>query len=101
MEFKKGITNRGFNIIEFQDRYGTECSIQKSSLAFENAIWLGVNDANPQIMASKVREGGTGWLPYEIPKDVVLTTRMHLTQDQVKALLPILTVFAETGDLPQ
>lgn len=101
MELKQGVTNRGFKLIEFWDRYGTECSIQKSSLAFENAIWFGVDNADPKIMASKVREGGTGWVPFEIPKDVLLTTRMHLTQEQVKALLPILTVFAETGDLPQ
>jgi hypothetical protein len=49
-------------------------------------------------MASKTRRGGTGWVPFDIPDDVLLTTRMHVTQDQVKALLPILTYFAETGD---
>lgn len=101
MEFKKGTTNRGFDIIEFKDKHGTECSIQKSSLATEDAIWIGVDNANPQIMASKVREGGTGWIPYEIPQGVLLTTRMHLTREQVKELLPILTVFAETGELPK
>jgi hypothetical protein len=100
MEIKKGNTHRGFAIVEFTDLYGAECSIQKSSLATDDAIWIGVDDANPQIMASKVIEGGTGWVKYPIPKDVSLNTRMHLSQAQVKELLPILKVFAETGELP-
>lgn len=100
MEIRKGYTNRGFGNIEFKDRYGAECSIQKSSLAEEDAIWFGVNYADPKIMASQTKEGGTGWVAYDIPKDVLLTTRMHLTQDQVKELLPILQTFAETGELP-
>jgi len=82
------------------DRYGAECSIQKSSLATENAIWFGVDDADPKIMASKTKEGGTGWISYYIPEDVLLSTRMHLTQMQVQELLPILQTFAETGELP-
>lgn len=101
MELKKGFTRRGFRHVEFTDRYGDKCSIQKSSLATENAIWFGVDDASPQIMASKTQEGGTGWVPFKIPEDVLLTTRMHLTQKQVNELLPILTVFAETGELPE
>lgn len=101
MDLKKGCTSRGFGLIEFADRYGDKCSIQKSSLATENAIWFGIDDASPQIMASKTQEGGTGWVPFKIPEDVLLTTRMHLTQDHVKELLPILTIFAETGELPE
>ncbi|MHA6481081.1 hypothetical protein ACX1C1_04055 [Paenibacillus sp. strain BS8-2] len=101
MEMKTGRTNRGFSLIEFNDMYGVGCSIQKSSLATEDAIWIGVNDANPQILASKTQIGGTGWLKYPLPEDVTLTTRMHLSQEQVKALLPILTAFAETGRLPE
>lgn len=98
---KNGITHRGFRIIEFVDCYGVECSIQKSSLATEDAIWMGVNDANPQIMASKTKKGGTGWVPYEVPEDVIFDTRMHLTQEQVRELLPTLIAFADTGCLPE
>lgn len=101
MEFKKGLTKRGFGLIEFQDRYDASCSIQDSSLATENAIWFGVDDADPQIMASKTEQGGTGWVSYPIPGDVQLTTRMHLTQDQVQGILPILQYFAEHGELPE
>ena len=92
------VTNRGFGLWKFKDRNGAECSLQDSSSDGEACIWLGIKDANPQIMASKTKEGGTGWVPFDIPDDVLLTTRMHLTQEQVKALLPILTYFAETGE---
>jgi hypothetical protein len=70
---EKSITSRGFTLITFTDLYGAECSLQKSSLATEDAVWLGVNDANPQIMASKTLQGGTGWVPYDIGKIVFST----------------------------
>lgn len=63
-------TSRGFAILQFTDEYGLECSLQKSSLADKDCIWLG---------------------------DV--RNRMHLTQDMVRDLLPYLMQFAETGEL--
>ena len=92
-------TSRNFDLIEFADRYDVGCSLQKSSLAFEDCIWLGIDNPNPIIMASKVMEGGTGWVKYPIPDDVQISTRMHLTQDQVKTLIPILQKFADTGEI--
>jgi hypothetical protein len=94
-----GTTSRGFSIISFTDLYGDQCSLQKSSLATEDAIWLGIDDANPQIMASKTPQGGTGWVPYEIPKDVLLSTRMHLNRTLAKELVEKLNIFIETGDV--
>lgn len=102
----KSKTERGFAVIEFEDRYGDLCSIQKSSLATEDAIWFGIKDACPQIMAVDALAAGvdtqetTGWVPYPVPKNVLLTTRMHLTRDMVAELLPTLKHFAETGELP-
>jgi len=96
---KRDVTVRGFGVYNFNDYYDSECSIQKSSLATVDAIWLGVDDPDPRIMASKVMEGGTGWVKYPIPEDVNINTRMHLTQQQVKDLLPILEKFAETGEI--
>lgn len=99
-------TNRGFGLILFTDRYGTKCSLQESSLASERAIWFGVDDAEPKVLASEAAQHGvateetTGWVPYPIPEQVLLTTRMHLTQKQVKGLLPLLQHFAKTGALP-
>lgn len=98
-------TNRGFALIEFTDRYSAPCSLQKSSLATEDAIWFGIDDAKPQIMAVHAASHGIvtsercGWVPYPIPTAVSLNTRMHLTRKQVAAILPILQHFAATGDL--
>lgn len=98
-------TQRGFAYIEFQDRYEHKCSLQKSSLATEDAIWFGIDDANPQVLHGDARRLGietdatSGWVPYPLPAEVSLATRMHLTQDQVRELLPTLIHFAETGDV--
>lgn len=98
-------TERGFATIEFLDRYGDACIIQKSSLATEDAIWFGIQDACPQIMASDALAAGidtdetTGWVPYPMPKNVLLTTRMHLTRELVAELLPILQRFVHTGEV--
>jgi hypothetical protein len=56
-------------------------------------------DANPQIMASKTPQGGTGWVKYNIPDDVLLTTRMHLSRKDALKLLPKLIKFILTGEL--
>lgn len=68
MHIKK--TQRGFDLIEFVDHYGAACSLQKSSLATEDCIWLGTN-----------------------------TNRMHLTQEQISQLLPHLHEFVEAGNI--
>lgn len=80
---------RGFHGFRFQDRYGTSCSLQESSAASEPCIWIGAEE---------------GLLPGDGPpwpeqKRHVLA-RMHLNQEQVRALLPALVHFAEAGELP-
>lgn len=85
-------TFRGFDRIEFKDFYDTECSLQKSSLATEDAIWLGVNDAKPKVLIP-----GKGWIDMSVPDDAFTSTRMHLTREQVRELLPHLINFVETG----
>ncbi len=100
-------TARGYERIEFLDRYDHKCYLQKSSIATENCIWFGIANAEPQVMASEAAANGiqtdqtTGWIPYPIPEGVLLTTQMHLTVNRVKELLPILKHFAETGELPE
>src|SRR3972149_8142904 len=66
-------TNRGFELIEFIDRYSEPCSLQQSSLAeYEppgsSAIWFGTH------------------------KD-----RMHLTAKQLKKIMPHLQSWIDTG----
>lgn len=92
-------TLRGFSHAKFTDRYGEQCSIQKSSLASEDCIWLGLDDVTPQILASKIIEGGTGWAKLPLPDDVHIHSRMHLTREQVAALLPALQRFVQTGEI--
>lgn len=87
-------TQRGFARVEFNDRNGEPCSLQESSLADEAAIWFGVNEPSPKIM-----QPGKGWVDWPLPEGVSCTTRMHLTRLQVRALLPMLQHFAETGEL--
>jgi hypothetical protein len=65
-------TDIGFQKGDFIDRYNLPCSIQKSSLATEDCIWLGVNGQS----------------------------RMHLTQKIASELSAVLQHFAETGELP-
>ena len=103
-------TSRGFEIIEFEDRYGHKCSLQQSSLAEVerpgwSAVWLGVNDAEPKIMKSDAAKHGlelppgevSGWMPFPVPDDVQFTTRMHLSHEQVKALIVSLQRWVDSG----
>ena len=66
-------TDRGFSRGEFWDRYNRPCSIQESSLATEQCIWLGCDEGN--------------------------SVRMHLTQAMAAELIPLMQHFVETGRL--
>ena len=81
MEITK--TKHGFDLIKFKDRYLERCSLEKSSLADEDAIWLG-SDEDQQVH------------PVFGTK---LSTRMCLNQEQVQELLPFLQRFADTGEI--
>lgn len=94
MKFEK--TNRGFDITKFKDSYGVECSLQKSSSAEDDKIWLGCDNADPKMF---IPNGNPSWRPVPMPADYIANTRMHLDRDQVAALLPYLQRFVETGDL--
>ena len=93
---KKEYTNRGFSRYNFKDQYGFECSLQKSSLATDDAIWLGVNDPNLVVFEG---ESKGKYVETKMPEQFSVHSRMHLTQEQVKMLLPILQNFAETGEI--
>ena len=62
---------QGAKVVEFLDFNNEQCALNPSSLATkEPCLWLGI-----------------------------VGNRMHLTQKQVKKLLPHLQKFAETGEL--
>lgn len=78
------VTNRGFAKCAFTDRYGAQCSIQKSSLANEDCIWLGCDH---ETMHEATGEP--------------CGARMHLTQEMAAALIPLIQRFVETGELAE
>lgn len=90
-DLKPGASPRGFGRCEFEDMYGSTCSIQDSSLATDDCIWLGVNDGEhfqckPPYNKNPDAKTTGGW--------------MHLSRGQVAALLPLLQHFVNTGMLP-
>lgn len=97
----KPANDRGFLRGEFADAYGKRCSIQESSImADEGHIWLGCND-----IELKRFEPGKGWsdVPLQMDAHGIMhqaNTRMHLSQQMVRDLLPLLQHFADTGTLP-
>lgn len=87
-------TERGFSRIEFVDRRGVGCSLQASSLAMEDAVWLGCNNADPRTHSPR-----EGWEPVPMPAEYVANTRMHLTREMVADLLPHLQKFVDEGSI--
>lgn len=76
-------TSRGFELIEFKDRYGEKCTLQMSSLAdYEqpgtSAVWLGPDQVKVHL--------GEQLLPH-----------MHLDREQVKALIAHLSAWLDNG----
>ncbi len=76
-------TVHGLARADFKDSNGEPCSLQESSLADTPHIWLGCNSNAPIHHV-------TG---------EPMSPRMHLSQADVKALLPYLRRFAATGRL--
>lgn len=89
-------TQRGFSIGEFTDLYGAKCSIQKSSLATDDAIWLGLD--KPKLTVFENENMGK-YVTTDLPRNWMVDSRMHLNREQVKELLPLLKRFVETGEL--
>ena len=80
MKIKLEKTDIGFKRGEFTDLYGSRCSIQESSLATINALWLGVDIGSPDYSDRK-------------------GAHMHIDQDMAAALIPLLKRFVKTGRL--
>lgn len=93
MRFYHDATERGFELLWFEDGYGEICDIQRSSAADGDYVWVGIHDPHPQILASRVESGGTGWVDYEMPKDVLIKHRMHLSREQSIGLALRLLIF--------
>jgi hypothetical protein len=91
-------TNRGFTLYKFTDTNGIECSVQKSSAAFENRIWLGATK-----IGLKHFKAGEGWKDIELTDTIeehyTANTRIHINQETAKELVTILQRFIDTGEI--
>lgn len=96
MPIKTEKNQRGFITGEFTDRYGEICSIQKSSIATEDCIWLGIDD--PKLTVFENESKGK-YIVTKMPPNFSVSGRMHLTRQMVADLLPLLQEFVETGDI--
>lgn len=99
MKYQENVNAHGFKVIYFNDYDGEKCNIQKSSHIGDDCIWIGTDSANPQILASKTKQGGNGWVKYEIPRDVLISHRMHLSKRQCVSLGIKLLKFGLFGKL--
>lgn len=103
MKVKK--TCRGFEIAEFTDIYGAKCSLQQSSLADRDAIWLGIDDPEPKCLHGDAKGLGVitdvtcGWVPCPISPKISLTTRMHLDRNKVTELILHLQGWLRSGSI--
>lgn len=111
-EIKEEFTNRGFYRGNFTDALGEKCSIQESSTATEERIWLGID--KPKLTAMSINVSGlppiewipdegstktTGWSTAVLPEGTHIFGRMELNREMCGKLGRILTHFAETGEL--
>jgi hypothetical protein len=87
-------TGRGFALVEFEDANGIKCSLQTSSalrfyeadnggnMPYDYHLWVGCDGPNPKAFTAERK-----WVDWRLPDHVSCTTRMHLTPDQVRALI--------------
>lgn len=99
---KKGQTKRGFDYRKFKDANGVACSIQISSAVRKDClIWFGADKIGLQEFVAFRQP--SAWkevkLEQTIDRHHIANNRMHLTQTQVKKLLPILEKFVKTGEI--
>lgn len=98
-EIKLENTQRGFEIGEFKDGHGTLCVIQKSSSVVPH-IWLGAKELEvKEFVAGRNPAWQKIEYPFTMEHHFVGNERMHLSQENVRQLLPLLQKFAETGEL--
>jgi len=97
-------TSRGFAYYEFTDVGGDVCTIQKSSSATQDCIWLGSKEIG---LNGFIPNGDPSWRDVSKDQikekfgfqDIIANNRMHLSRDQVAEILPILQKFVDTGEI--
>lgn len=84
------------------DEEGWYIPLQPPGSAF---LRLGIDGAPARILCSDAESLGvekksdSGWQEYPLPEEVLLTSRMHLSRDDVAHLVNILQHWLENGHL--
>lgn len=82
--------------IQFKDYWGTKCSLQLSTHLGDKPdfCWLGLEET---VMC--ICDDDMPIRSYQPPKGVQTNSRMYLSRDHIRALLPYLKEFADTGHI--
>ena len=110
--FERNYTQRGFRILTFHDtNENNECSLQESSDALNECVWLGISKPDIQIMYKDALAAGLnlkkkypetnecGWCDLPLPEGTLISSRMHLTREQARKLAHELFFFGRHGYL--
>lgn len=92
LNLKYAATQRGFIRADFFDLYDHPCHIQESSLADDEAIWLGANEGTHYEDTTAIDLAGRG---------LTCAAAMHLNRQQAAELITALQFFVDTGHLPE
>ena len=105
---------RGFEVKHFNDMYDEDCSIQESSLATDDCIWLGIHTPKIRVMCKdmpafiekmdSLRQTwkdipDCGWYEINLPEEAFVDSRMHLNKEHAEMLIKELQYFVATGRL--
>lgn len=69
---RKKKTQRGFGLMEFKDINGDQCSIQESSVATKNCLWLGCDHETVHPVTGE-RCGARMHLDVKLAKQIINT----------------------------
>lgn len=92
------MTKRHKRKFEFKDYYDKASVLELG----DKYVTLGIHGVEPKIMATHAPKYGincgikVGWVPYPIPEEVVLTTKMIIDKDQTKSLVAHLRAWLDT-----
>jgi len=99
--------DRGLASNQFRDCNNQLCGVQDSSSGSEPRIWVGLEeDTPPDFLPNEQTVGkyGRGWRPVElVPNEteghLLFHNRMHINQEQAKALIKLLQRFVKYGSV--
>ncbi|WP_131421429.1 hypothetical protein [Comamonas thiooxydans] len=105
---------RGFPKVRFADKDGVLSNITCSSVVGDyedsldrpgtSALMIGIDQVEPLILAKEAKAHGVstqeevGWVPYPVPKAVLMNASLHLNREQVRGQISRLEHWLEHGN---